>query len=297
MPSKSTLVIGSDSCIGAALTQASGSSKIYQTTRRKNTISPNRIYLDLNQDLAHWHAPEIPAVAYFCAGITSPEECHRNKTGSTKINVDQTLTLAKWLIREGAFVIFISSNLVFDGTIPFREADEPVCPKTEYGRQKAEVEKQLLSFGSSVAILRLSKMFGPNNNLINKWKNTLEQGQTIFPFLDMSVSPLPLFFIIQTLKRIAELRLAGITQVSGNQDISYEEIARFAAKLLRASPDLIKPVKGSDAIPDLEHIPKFTTLNSERLKFETGLVPPDVFETLERAFLNPNLLTDHLIYQ
>jgi len=58
---------------------------------------------------------------------------------------------------QGSFVIFLSSNQVFDGTTPYRHSDEAVCPLNEYGRQKAAFENWLLGRSKPAAILRLTK--------------------------------------------------------------------------------------------------------------------------------------------
>ncbi len=58
---------------------------------------------------------------------------------------DKTSLLIKRLVAVGIFVVFISSNAVFDGTIPFVRADQPVNPKTAYGRQKAAAEEALFA--------------------------------------------------------------------------------------------------------------------------------------------------------
>jgi hypothetical protein len=53
------------------------------------------------------------------------------------------------------------TNLVFDGSVPCRNAHDAACPVTEYGRQKAEAEKQLLALGNMAAVVRVHEGHGP----------------------------------------------------------------------------------------------------------------------------------------
>lgn len=44
-----------------------------------------------------------------------------------------------------------STNLVYDGSIPFRRADDPVSLLTEYSRQNAEGDRDLVAVSGTVA--------------------------------------------------------------------------------------------------------------------------------------------------
>src|SRR4029077_13292605 len=116
-------------------------------TSRKTSTDEKVLPLDLSQPPESWPAlPECRA-AVFCAAMTNLEQCRRDPAESRRINVVQTLHLARRLAEQNCFVVFISTNLVFDGAKPFRRQDDPTCPRTEYGRQKAEVEAALAGLG------------------------------------------------------------------------------------------------------------------------------------------------------
>ena len=50
--------------------------------------------------------------AIICTVVTSFEKCRIDPIGSAQINVDGPLNLAKYLVDQGLFAVFISSNLV-----------------------------------------------------------------------------------------------------------------------------------------------------------------------------------------
>jgi dTDP-4-dehydrorhamnose reductase len=277
-----SLIVGADGQIGRSLSQylSSKGQAVVETTRRIETRSTSRIRLDLADDPSSWQLPSKLSVAYFCAAVSSLDECRQHPDRSARVNVRHTVTLAEMSIERGAFVVFLSTDRVYDGSVPFRRPEDPVCPQTEYGRQKAEAERQLLSLGERVAIVRLTKVLGQNVSLLHQWVNALKNGEIIHPFSDMVMAPVPLMFSIEVLRRVAERQLSGIVQVSGSEDVSYARIAERIAEKLGVSSTLVQPSLASAAKLSLEHIPLHTTLDSTRLREELGLESPEIWLTI-----------------
>jgi dTDP-4-dehydrorhamnose reductase len=241
-------------------------------------------YLDLAQPPETW--PQLPPcrAAVLCAAITSLETCRRAPEATRLVNVTRTLELAQRLAGQGAFLVFISSNLVFDGSKPWRDAAEAPCPVTEYGRQKAEAEAGLARFGNRSAIVRLTKVFHAGLPLMRNWMTALEQGQCVKPFSDLLCSPITLPATIQAIARVAENQRSGIWQLSGSRDISYAGIARHLAARRRFDPALVQPISALSSGP-VEFLPACTTLDATRAKNELGF-----------AILEPEAALDHTFF-
>ena len=286
------LIIGVDSLIGRTLFEnLQRSDKIVLgTTRRKETLSEERIFLDLDENISSWVFPEKIAVAFFCVAISSLDYCHREPLKTARINVDNTVKLAEKLAKAGTFVVFFSTNLVYDGAVPFIKADAPVSFQTEHGRQKATAEKRLLAFGNLIAVLRLTKIFGPDMPLLQEWILALQNRKVIHPFSDKVVSPLPLSLGIEVSCRVAQKRTSGIVQVSGDRDVSYAQIANRVAERLGVNRDLVAPIPSLESGILLEHQPKCTTLDTTRLVKELGMKAPDVLLTIDQA-IDQNIAT------
>jgi cupin fold WbuC family metalloprotein len=287
------LVVGADGLIGGALVrrfEGAGAS-VAGTTRRKERVSEHCAYLDLARPSDKWKFPWPVDVAILCAGVNKLQLCKDQPEATAKINVEAVSKLAGDLVEAGAFVIYLSTSQVFDGSRPCQAVDAPYSPMTEYGRQKAEVERRLSKYGDSVAIVRFAKILGPQPSLFSEWATALRKGEAIHPFSDMTLAPAPLSHAVSVLTRVAELRLPGIFQVSGSEDITYAEAARLGAKALGADPRLVQPVASSEEGTYTEAIPAHTSLNMDRLYSATGIVPPTVQWTVETAFINPQLLT------
>ncbi len=281
-PLPCTLIVGSDSLIGSAL-QAhlkQINRPVVGTTKRQNTLNNMRIYLDLSRDLKTFRYPESVDVAVICAGVTTLEDCRLNPDLSAIINIKNISELVKQLVAKEIFVIYLSTDQVFDGIKPFRHPDDPPSPMTEYGSQKAEAEKESSKYGNSLAIVRLTKVLSQSSPLFVEWAKSLKNGKTIHPFKDMFMAPIPLSFVVDVISKLAEKRLSGILHISGNRDVSYAQAAYWFAAKLRYKNSLIKPIKAAES-GHLEHVPQNTTLNIDRLKFELDMEPPDVKQTIE----------------
>ena len=286
------LVVGGESMVGAALVQRLTRSGIdvRGTTRRHDAITESNPFLDLSAVPDNWSPPQPVDVAILCAGVTRLKACKDNPEKSRQINVEGIVKVAEILRKQGSFIIYLSTNQVFDGTQPLITPSSSTSPVTEYGRQKAEAEQSLRKAGTVDAIVRLTKVMRPVNTLIEGWKKDLLSGNTITPFSDMTLAPVPLSSVLSVLTIIAQERRSGIFHVSGERDITYAEAARIGAEVLRVSPELVQPVLSSQTDPDSEPSPTNTSLNIDLLKATFGITPPEVRWTIETAFLNPQLL-------
>lgn len=276
-------IAGADGMIGSALARmlATSGRTLFTTTRRRDSAGPGRIFLDLSQDPAGLPLPDSVSVAYLCAGATSVEACEKDPASTGAVNVTHTLTLARRLIERNARVVYFSTNIVFDGTKPFAGPDDEPRPRSEYGRQKLAVEQSLLRTSPESVVVRLTKVLGPRPAIFMEWMRRLRVGETVEPFRDKVMAPVPLPFVIEALGRLLENRLGGILQISGPRDVTYDAIAYRLAERIGAAPGLIRPItgRGTRLAPDLA--PAHTTLDTRRLQADLGMVPPDAWPTIE----------------
>lgn len=261
------------------------------TTRRQETVDEDHLYLNLSEDMQTWQCPRPVDVAFLCAGVTKIEDCKHDPLISARVNIEGISTLVKNLVEKDIFVIYLSTDKVFDGSVAYRLAGDPLSPITEYGRQKAEAERRIGQWRNSVAIVRLTKVLGPVNPLFSTWTKSLRNGKPIYPFSDMVIAPVPLSFVVVALSLIGDRRLSGISQISGNRDISYADVARLGSQWLNVDESLVHPILSSQSSCYSECVASHTTLDISRLKLALNIEPPDVNWTLKMAFTNPQALT------
>jgi dTDP-4-dehydrorhamnose reductase len=282
------LLVGGDSEIGAAAYRAliAQGRSVAATTRRPDLVSPDRPFLDLSQPLADWQPPPRTTAACVLAGIPRLAACAADPATSAHINVSQTLALTDRLVERDIAVLLLSTNQVFDGSTPKVAADAPLCPVSEYGRQKARAEAGLrrhMDQGARVAILRLSKVVSPEMPLLHRWLDALKAGDPIHAFRDMNLAPIPSEMAVEAIAAMLLDEARGVLQLTGESDISYEELARYLATRIHARPTLVigRPVRES-GMPS-GATPRFTTLDSRLLCRRLQRDVPSVWSIVDKA--------------
>jgi len=268
--------------IGAALARHAEISgmRVVCTSRRAR---PGMMSIDLAQPASLWEIPDAVDVAFLCAGMTSVPDCRSRPEAAYTINVERTWELAHRLTASGAFVVFPSSNRVFDGSVPRQRVDAPVCPMTVYGQTKAAIEQQLRTLGQNVAIVRFTKILAPEPALITGWKLAIGQGRPVRPFVDMGFAPVSQSRAVSSLLRVGRMRIGGTLQASATNDISYADACRWVAGALRCPTTHIQPISWRSTGADYEHVPQHTTLDTSSLELACGFVAPTPYESLQEV--------------
>lgn len=277
------LIVGIDSMIGGAVANNLGRSgfEVIGTSRRR--ANPQHLHLDLTDDMGQWRIPDDISFAAVFAGVTALRDCDVDPDGTRLVNVTSALLLIERLVARGIYVMYPSSNLVFSEAAGMLDETAVQTPSTEYGRQKADVERGLAGLMDRVSIVRFTKVLPPRFDLFIRWLRVLESGGEIHPFRDLMFSPITLDFSAAVSAAICRDRHAGIFHVSGAESISYAEAAHHIARKIGAHPHLVQPVSGREVGIDTEHMPRNGTLLAPRLENELGITRPDVWKSIDEC--------------
>jgi len=276
-----TLVVGGTSTVGAAVAERLKSAAI-PVIRTSRLSSPGCIELDLAVLPATWSPPSGISTAILCAAVTSTEACRDQPDEARRVNVEGTLELARRLANAGARIVFLSTNLVFDGSTPFTPATAARCPRTAYGRMKAEAEERLLALGGTT-VVRLTKVVGRTLPVIDRWRDSLGRGEPIRPLTDLVIAPVSLDLATTVIAAAAREPLGPILQVSARADVSYAEVAARLASRWHASPDLVLPSTAAELGLPIEHLPRHTTLDASAVRDTLGIEPPDPWAAIDEV--------------
>ena len=282
------LIIGGESEIGGATYRAikAKGEAVAATTRRSERVGPERPLLDLAVPLDSWEPPQGTTAVCLCAAVARLAACAADPEGTARINVAQTLALIDKLLARGIYVLFLSSNQVFDGRAPHVPVDAPYSPVSEYGRQKARTEAALrerMTRGAPAAILRLAKVVSEKMPLVEGWIADLSNGKPIRAFHDMTLAPTPTDLVSAAIGSLLEDRAGGVFQLTGPRDVAYADVARFVASYIGAEPSLVTETSALDAGLPRGATPVNTTLDSTLLDERYGYCAPDVWEVIVGA--------------
>lgn len=243
---ESVLIIGVDGNIGSALKNCLTSKKIpvFGTTRKKEHINQNTYYFDLEKPDFEIFTNKFTAVV-ICASTTNISTCEKEPQKHKAINVTNTIKIIEKLVQNNSFVIYLSSNAVFNGEKSFYKNNDKTCPTTFYGKFNTEVEEYLTTkLENNSCVLRLTKVISKNTPFIERWKIAANAGKSIKTFTNKFLSPVDIENVVDNIRLLIEKKRTGIYQYGGSEEISYTEYAKryfqndkSALKLISAETD------------------------------------------------------------
>jgi dTDP-4-dehydrorhamnose reductase len=238
LSTKRVLVVGATGLIGRKLSQSweEQGVQVFRASRDIESNQENCLKIDLSNPSEALKslrkAPKFEAVV-LSAGANRLRDVEMSPAKTRLVNHQSQVSLAEFFVESGCQkLVFLSSNRVFGGQFVNRGKLDKYSFTTEYGRQKAEAETELLKLGRAVRIIRLTKVLAENNLLLKSWVSKLRSGQKIKAFVDVKVSPVTLDDTVKVISEVVESEGESINQFSAIDEISYFEMAQFVAKFL-----------------------------------------------------------------
>jgi len=234
------LIIGGDGQIGSKLYSYLKKKNTFKTTRNIKLINEKTFYFDLKKPSYEFLKNQFTAVV-ICASATNISLIEQKPRKFRNINVINTIKLIKELSKNKIFIIFLSSNSVFDGKKQFYKYSDKTCPLNLYGKYKCEVEEYLnYNLKKKSCILRLTKVISKNTPIIEYWNKQLNNGKVIWAYKDRFIAPVKILKVIQTIEILIKKKQNGIFQLGGNKEMSNFEFTRY---VYRKFPTFIKLIK------------------------------------------------------
>ena len=274
------LIVGGNGLIGSFLAdrcRATGANTVLST--RRQTASDGYLFGDLDGGKFATLVSADADVVFLCAAQTNMRECRDHPDQSYRVNVSGTVELAEQLIGNGAFVVFLSSNAVFDGATPWPDEQQVHSPVCEYGRQKSRAEDLLLTLPgarSRLAVVRLSKVLSRRSGIAADFLRRIRSNEACEAFDDLRMSPISLDYVANALIAIASRRLPGIFHLSGAEEVSYAEFASRLARHANANAALIRAVSSTVSGAEVLFRPAHPGLGMSRTRSELNMMPEDM---------------------
>lgn len=176
-----------------------------------------------------------PDVVIQAAAMSAVGDCFRDPDRAEAVNVGGTATLAELCAAAGSRLVFVSTDLVFDGErAPYSEVDPP-APLSVYGRTKAAAEHAVLAAAGD-AVVRVSLLFGPalggRPSFFDQQAEGLRAGRPTRLFHDEWRTPLGLATAARALIEIATSDVTGLFHVGGPERMSRLEMGQRLAAYL-----------------------------------------------------------------
>lgn len=228
------------------------------------------------------------------AACTHIDRCEAEKPKGTKslpwqINVIGTKNIADACAENKKFLVFLSTECVFDGKDSwYKETDEP-RPVNWYGITKLEGEREIEKSKVKYLILRSTLAYGhpvfnpydPYHFFLNKILNN----QYIKAVDDQHLSLTFVDDLVASLKVLIENKAHGLFHYAGGESISPYEFALLIGKYFK-KPIQITPVTLNDFFGLAAKLRlKNATLSSAKIKKDFNLQPSDLSKALKKLML------------
>lgn len=209
-----------------------------------------------------------PRGVIHAAADASPERCQTDPESSRKVNVTASLEIAACCARLDIPLVFVSTDLVFDGDrAPYAESDTP-RPISVYGVQKAEAEERVRTVWPQTVICRLPLLFGFSRSApggVLAWMlPALRTGERLQLFTDEIRTPVDAASAANGL--LAALHWAsGIYHLGGATPISRWDFGHLLAQILAVPSPSIDAARIAD-VSEAAPRPANVSLSSEKAR-------------------------------
>ncbi|WP_232516163.1 SDR family oxidoreductase [Chitinophaga caeni] len=226
------------------------------------------------QTLVRKHRPQVIIHA---GAMTQADDCERNKEACWNTNVTATEQIVKIANEVGAFLVFLSTDFVFDGLSgPYREEDL-VNPVNYYGASKVAAERVVMQTAKNWAIVRTVLVYGladdpKRGNIITWVRDNLRSGKNIKVVTDQWRTPTYAGDLAEACRLIAGKRAGGIFHISGEEMLTPFEMAQQVAKYYSLDAGLMIPVD-ADSFTQPAMRPAKTGFIIEKAKAVLGYQP------------------------
>jgi len=197
-----------------------------------------------------------PQFVIHCAALSRSPECEARPALARQLNVEITARLAE--LAAEIPLVFLSTDLVFDGSVGHYDETAPVSPLGVYAETKAAAEQVVLG-NPKHTVLRLSLNGGTSptgdRGFNEQMRRAWQAGQTVRLFADEFRSPMAAEVTAQAIWELADRNGPGLYHVAGSERLSRWQIGQLlAARWPQLKPRIeagsLKAYAGAPRAPD-----------------------------------------------
>jgi len=226
-----------------------------------------------------------PEIIIHAAAISSPDACEQQKERAWNVNVTGTHIILDAAVPLGCRVVYVSTDMVFDGERGnYSETDLP-APVNYYGLTKQEGEKLCLQSGADVIVVRITLQYGWGNGVhpsFSDWlMKNLQSGKQINLFTDQYRTMTCGLDTARGLEIAALCGTAGeIYHLTSPERVSRYEFGRLFASVFNLPQSLLKKSL-MEEVPTAARRPKDVSLNGEKFLRQFNYQPRSIRDGLK----------------
>lgn len=211
-----------------------------------------------------------------CAAYTAVDKAEENVGLCTRLNSDAVGYLAKAAEANGAALVQISTDYVFDGTahIPYKETD-PTCPDSVYGSTKLAGEQNALTLCSRAMVVRTAWLYSTfGNNFVKTMLRLGKERESLGVIFDQIGTPT----YARDLARVIFVAIRrgivpGIYHFSNEGVCSWYDFTKAIHRLAGITTCRVNPLH-TEEYPTPAKRPHYSVLDKSKIKSTYGVEVP-----------------------
>jgi len=229
-----------------------------------------------------------PDAIIHTAALANADVCEKRRSAAYDINVAATERIAQCAEERNCRLLYISTDLVFDGRQGnYAEQDRP-NPLNYYAESKLLGEKAVKAVSSNYLIMRTALMYGQGNGVHGsflEWMHrNLQSKQPVSLFTDQYRTPLFVHDAAHALLEIMESSAGNDTfHLGGAQRLNRCEFGEIFARIFGYDQALLRPVTMQD-VPSNAARGADCSLNSTKIQQELSFQLSDVAAGLRQLY-------------
>jgi dTDP-4-dehydrorhamnose reductase len=243
---------------------------------------PSLVPLDLTNETDVWNLVMTfrPNVIIHAAAHPDPKFCEDNKPAAEALNLSATKLLCTLAEQVAAKLVFLSTDLVFDGSGKMYDEAAKPRPISFYGQLKADAEKFIATNLENHVILRTTIQLGESpkktRSVNEQFLNAIAKGERPAFFTDEFRTPIGTANLAQVILEMSENDATGIFHATGDERLSRYELGAKVATHFGVPLEKIVGKKISDVVSIPPRTPD-CSLNNIKLKaiLNTPILPID----------------------
>ena len=222
-----------------------------------------------------------PDAVVHAAGNKNVKFCERNPDEAYRVNAEGVRNVARACREEGAQLVYLSTDLVFDSEAGgYSETDRP-APRSVYGQAKLAGEELAVSEAPDTAICRSAGIYGPASPLL-KWVATeLQEGRAVPCLTNVVNTPTWVDSLAEMLEVILARGLNGVFHTVGADPVNRYQLFSAFAEGFGFDSALLQPIESEPMMRDLLLWPN-SSLDSDWTRRCLGLDGITVREGMRR---------------
>ena len=220
-----------------------------------------------------------------CAAYTAVDKAEDDVELCYKINSEAAKNIGEVATANGAKVIHVSTDYVFDGTnhVPYTE-DMHVCPSSVYGKSKLAGEEALINACSQVVIVRTAWLYSSfGNNFVKTMIKLGTERESLNVIFDQVGSPTYAADLADAIMKIISHTdfIPGIYHYSNEGVCSWYDFTKSIHRKSNITCN-VQAIETKD-YPTRTLRPHYSVLNKAKIKSTYGISVPHWEDSLDKC--------------